>query len=229
MARSRKVKNWIFPITASLLLHFCLIAALSAQQVEKSRQEPPKLMLVMRSSQAQAKNGAALASEARPPAAKTTNPQAPKAARKSGPTAKTKLPAKPAENEPPGTADGAPLDQNSGTGEGYTPPENAPASGDGTYASQSGQEAPPPVSVNTLSIAKKVIPDYPSFSRKRGEEGRTVIVVTIKNGSVIKADIRESSGYERLDNSALRAAKQWKFHQEEEIRALLPFIFRLNS
>lgn len=186
-------------------------------------------MLVMRSAPAQAKSGAARASETRPPAADTTKPPAPRAARKPGQAVKTEPPAKSAENEPPRASDGTPHDQDSGTDEGYTPPESAAASGDGSDASQSGQEAPPPVSVNTLSIAKKVIPDYPSFSRKRGEEGRTVVVVTIKNGSVIKAEIRESSGYERLDNSALRAAKQWKFHQEEEIRALLPFIFRLNS
>lgn len=210
-------------------MHLCLIAVLSMQQVEKSRQEPPKLTLVMRSAETQAKSGAARAAEAHPPAVNTPKPQAPKEARKPGQAAKTAPQAKSAENEPSGVADGALHGQENSTSEGYTSSESASTSGEGTDTSRSGQEASPPVSVNTLSIAKKIIPDYPSFSRKRGEEGRTVIVVTIKNGSVIKAEIRESSGYGRLDNSALLAAKQWKFHQVEEIRALLPFIFRLNS
>lgn len=85
------------------------------------------------------------------------------------------------------------------------------------------------ISVESLRITKKVVPDYPTFSCRRKEEGTVKILITIKDGAVVKAEICESSNYERLDNSALRAMKQWRFNQKEEIRAIVPIVFSLTD
>ncbi|GAB1486665.1 hypothetical protein MASR2M79_17160 [Aminivibrio sp.] len=58
----------------------------------------------------------------------------------------------------------------------------------------------------TLSIVKRVVPVYPLFSRKRGEEGKAVILVTLQSGRVTDAEVERSSGSTRLDAAALRAA-----------------------
>ena len=82
--------------------------------------------------------------------------------------------------------------------------------------------------VGTLVVTKKVLPDYPSFSRKRREEGTVKIIITIENGGVTKAEVEASSGYERLDASALRAVRQWRFDSPGTVRARVPFAFRLQ-
>lgn len=85
-----------------------------------------------------------------------------------------------------------------------------------------------PVDAFTLRITKKVIPEYSSFSRKRREEGTVKIIITIDNGKVIKAELEQSSEYVRLDESALRAVKQWTFDYKGRIRARLPIVFKLQ-
>ena len=54
------------------------------------------------------------------------------------------------------------------------------------------------------------------------------IIITIENGGVTKAEVEASSGYERLDASALRAVRQWRFDSPGTVRARVPFAFRLQ-
>jgi len=55
-------------------------------------------------------------------------------------------------------------------------------------------------------------PAYPVFSRKRGEEGRVVVGLTISaKGGVRRAEIIESSTHPRLDRAALEAVKKAAF------------------
>ena len=84
------------------------------------------------------------------------------------------------------------------------------------------------VDAGSLAVTKKVTPDYPSFSRKRKEEGTVKIIITIENGGVTKAEVEQSSGYERLDASAVRAVKQWRFDHPGKVRARVPFTFKLK-
>ncbi|GAB1400358.1 hypothetical protein MASR1M66_18130 [Aminivibrio sp.] len=81
----------------------------------------------------------------------------------------------------------------------------------------------------TLSIVKRVVPVYPLFSRKRGEEGKAVILVTLQSGRVTDAEVERSSGSTRLDAAALRAARQWVFSDNVTVRARIPFLFRLDT
>ena len=61
-------------------------------------------------------------------------------------------------------------------------------------------------------VAQESSPVYPRLSRRRGEEGTVVLSVQVTDeGIVSQAIIRQSSGFRRLDDAALAAAKQTKF------------------
>jgi protein TonB len=55
-------------------------------------------------------------------------------------------------------------------------------------------------------------PDYPPTSKRLGEAGTVVMLLTVdESGKVIDAKIDKSSGYERLDQAAIREAlRAWK-------------------
>jgi protein TonB len=55
-------------------------------------------------------------------------------------------------------------------------------------------------------------PTYPAISRRLGEQGKVVLRVFIDaEGSPQQIEIRQSSGYERLDQQALDAVRRWRF------------------
>ncbi len=55
-------------------------------------------------------------------------------------------------------------------------------------------------------------PDYPKIAKRRGYEGLVVLnVFVLESGNVGKIEIRKSSGYGVLDDSALDAVKKWVF------------------
>jgi protein TonB len=55
-------------------------------------------------------------------------------------------------------------------------------------------------------------PDYPRMSKRLGEQGKVVLKVLIgANGAAQKVELVTSSGFERLDNSALDAAMRWRY------------------
>ena len=55
-------------------------------------------------------------------------------------------------------------------------------------------------------------PPYPPLSRRLGEQGKVVVRVLIAvDGSAQKAEVRSSSGYERLDQAALATVLRWRY------------------
>lgn len=55
-------------------------------------------------------------------------------------------------------------------------------------------------------------PSYPALSRRLGEQGKVVVHVLIGvDGSAQKAEIKASSGYERLDQAALSTVLRWRY------------------
>lgn len=85
------------------------------------------------------------------------------------------------------------------------------------------------VEADSLRVIKKILPEYPAFSRKRKEEGTVKVIITIENGRVVRTELDQSSGFERLDASAMRAAGQWRFDHSGTIRARIPFTFKLEK
>jgi protein TonB len=54
--------------------------------------------------------------------------------------------------------------------------------------------------------------EYPRISRQRNEQGKVVVSVLIgTDGVAQKAEIKVSSGYERLDQAALTTVKSWRY------------------
>jgi len=79
-------------------------------------------------------------------------------------------------------------------------------------------------------------PVYPAISRRLGEEGRVTLRVKVSTqGSPLSVDIKQSSGFVRLDDAARGAVERWKFvpakQGGEAIEAwvLVPLHFSLDS
>ena len=116
------------------------------------------------------------------------------------------------------------------------PAEQSPSS---TEPSSAGQDATLIKEKGVQTEAKTlraVSPVYPRLSRRRGEEGTVVFTVWIsKKGKVEKIKILHSSGYKRLDDSALKAAKKTRFQpaikngQAVPSQTELTFTFRLTD
>ncbi len=55
-------------------------------------------------------------------------------------------------------------------------------------------------------------PRYPYLARRRGQEGRAVLRVTVTpNGEAAFVRLHESSGYRLLDEAAVKAVREWHF------------------
>jgi len=89
-----------------------------------------------------------------------------------------------------------------------------------------------------LSVAcpQRSAPAYPAMSRRRGEQGAVVLGVELsETGAVTTAWVQNSSGFERLDESALAAVRTWRCTpatrngQPVRARALQPFNFVIQG
>lgn len=83
---------------------------------------------------------------------------------------------------------------------------------------------------------KNPAPPYPSLSRRLGEAGKTVLRVhVLPEGIPDHVDIKTSSGSVRLDESAQRTVRTWKFIPARrggtpvESWVLVPITFRLEQ
>jgi protein TonB len=79
-------------------------------------------------------------------------------------------------------------------------------------------------------------PAYPRISKRRGEEGTVMLSLRVlKDGSVGKADILQSSGFRRLDEAAVQGALQTAFTpalrlgRPVESTTRLSYTFRLTD
>lgn len=79
-------------------------------------------------------------------------------------------------------------------------------------------------------------PAYPPMSRRLGESGKVVLRVTLNaQGLVARATVSQSSGFNRLDEAALAAVREWRCTpaqrngQAVEATALQPFNFVLEG
>jgi protein TonB len=101
--------------------------------------------------------------------------------------------------------------------------ENTPTTTITNTTSEKPKVAPPPppppkdVVVPPRQNPRSPIaqPEYPTMSRRLGEEGAVVLLLTLdEDGRVTEATVDTSSGFERLDEAAVKEAKRprnWKF------------------
>lgn len=80
---------------------------------------------------------------------------------------------------------------------------------EGEPESEQAQVIPPRIDASQLD---NPAPAYPLHSRQMREQGRVLLdVYILPDGSVGEVRLRESSGYPRLDRSALEAVKGWRY------------------
>ena len=79
-------------------------------------------------------------------------------------------------------------------------------------------------------------PIYPSLSRRMGEEGKVILRVLVSaQGISLQVDIKQSSGYPRLDEAGRAAVEKWHFvparqgSDTVEATVLVPLHFTLDS
>lgn len=103
-----------------------------------------------------------------------------------------------------------------------------------TEAPEPEPQATPPVSSASNAVNKA--PLYPMLSRRLKEQGTVYLqVLVLKNGKVGQLKLKQSSGFARLDQSALNAVRSWtyepalKLGQPIDFWFVQPVVFNLNS
>lgn len=94
------------------------------------------------------------------------------------------------------------------------PPETAIANAPPAAPTPAAPPAPPQLELPSSSAdyLNNPPPPYPPLSKRLGEQGKVVVRAFIEaNGTATKAEIRTSSGYERLDQAALQTVLKWRY------------------
>lgn len=89
-------------------------------------------------------------------------------------------------------------------------PDDAPA----TARSGTGQAAAPAVVLPSADAdyLDNPSPSYPRLSKRLGEQGTVIVRVLISvDGRAELAELRRSSGFERLDQAALETVRRWRY------------------
>lgn len=83
---------------------------------------------------------------------------------------------------------------------------------------------------------KNPSPHYPAEAVSRGEEGLVLLSVTVdRSGRPRSVELKQSSGFTRLDKSALKAVKGWRFNPGKlgfiasESHLVIPIRFRIED
>lgn len=97
-----------------------------------------------------------------------------------------------------------------------SPVAQAPALTQTAPATSTAQPAPPArtaVSISATYAATNRKPDYPALSRRYEEQGTVVLRIFVKaDGTAGAVEIKSSSGYPLLDNSAKSTVQTWRFN-----------------
>ncbi len=149
-----------------------------------------------------------------PPAPKVTPPPpAPPTPEKKVPV-KTKTPVAPPAPKPIAINDPTPA-PNAPTGVTQPQPPAPPVAAPVAEAPPPPAPPAPPKIVQPSSDAEHLDnpkPNYPSISKRLGEQGKVIIKVFIGvDGNVQQAEVFRSSGFDRLDQEALKAVQKWRF------------------
>ena len=99
------------------------------------------------------------------------------------------------------------------------PPEPAPAPAPRPAPVPQAPPAPPAPpaktdgSISASYSASNAKPVYPTMSKRMGEQGTVMLRVLVKSdGSAANVEVKSSSGFPRLDQSAVEAVKSWRFN-----------------
>lgn len=112
----------------------------------------------------------------------------------------------------------------------------APKASVGGAGGDASGEAPLVPARFDADVLQNPPPPYPGPSRRLGEEGRTVLRVRVSAAGVAETvEIRTSSGSARLDDSAQRTVRTWRFLPARrggtsvDSWVLVPIVFKLEQ
>ncbi len=100
------------------------------------------------------------------------------------------------------------------TGVVSAPPEPQPAVTEPVAAAPAAPPAPPKVELpsSDASYLNNPPPPYPALSKRLGEQGRVVVRVHISaDGIATRAEVQRSSGFPRLDDTAVQTVLRWRY------------------
>lgn len=151
------------------------------------------------------------AAAAAPSTSSTTAPSPPAPPAKT--STKPPIPSKTADTPPSSTNEASPSTTASAS--------PAPAADHATPATSTpaGPAASPPAIAPKIELPSSNAdylhnprPPYPALSKRLGEQGKVVLRVFIEaNGSASQASVLTSSGYDRLDQTALQTVLRWRY------------------
>lgn len=144
-----------------------------------------------------------------PPAPAAERPQAPVAQRRP-PEPQPRPQVQPTPPLPAATTEPAPLVAPAAP----APPAPAALEASTVAATAAGPAAPARIELPSSDAAylNNPRPSYPALSRRLGEQGKVVVRVLIGvDGKAQQAEIRTSSGYDRLDQAALATVRSWRY------------------
>ncbi|WP_427911828.1 energy transducer TonB [Ramlibacter sp. MMS24-I3-19] len=95
-------------------------------------------------------------------------------------------------------------------------PPAPPAPAIATAAGPTVEAPPAPAKVELPSTNAEYLqnpaPNYPPASRRAGEQGKVIVRVLIgTDGTAKEVELRQSSGFDRLDRAALETVRKWRY------------------
>jgi protein TonB len=119
------------------------------------------------------------------------------------------------------------------------PPMNAPVAAVASPAAPPAAPAPAPkveLPRSDADYLNNPPPPYPPVSKRMGEQGRVMVRVCVdEKGIPQKSELQKSSGFERLDSTAVATTMRWRYKPgtrggiPEALCALIPIDFRLDN
>lgn len=145
------------------------------------------------------------------PAARETPPEPvppPPKPEKPKPKPKPKEPPKPKPPLEPPPSERA-IEQPEEVVETPPPPSQAAVAAEDENEALGAPVTPPQKDANPLN---NPAPAYPNLSRRLGEQGTVLLeILILADGTVGEIRIKESSGHKRLDETAVKAVKRWRY------------------
>lgn len=209
-----------------LLLHLSLIAAVVSHTSEPQAKKVEKAI-----------EGVIIPAPVAPqPEKPKPKPVQPESVKKPKPQPQKKAVAKKAVTKPkPAPVKPAPVAEASPKA--VSAPEAVAVAEKATTATKAAE--PEPAATQPVASANKAVnkaPLYPTLSRRLKEQGTVYLqVLVLKNGKVGQLKLKQSSGFARLDQSALNAVRGWtyqpalKLGQPIDYWFVQPVVFNLNS
>jgi len=72
-------------------------------------------------------------------------------------------------------------------------------------------------------------PAYPALSQRLGEKGTVTLEILVKaNGRVGDIKVKESTGFKRLDDAAVKTIRRWKFHAATQAGVAVDYWYEID-